>query len=62
MCLRLTKPSWSVEVGLYLNLSKCKILPFPRTDDFSLTLLKNACIVDDLKLLGVTFDPKNNWS
>ena len=54
--------SWSDEVGLPLNLSKCKILPIPRTKDFSPICLNSVTVVDELKLLGVTFDRKNNWS
>ena len=43
-------------------MSKCKLLCVPRTNDFIPISLENVSYVKELKLLGVTFDARNNWS
>ena len=53
---------WSETNMLPLNLKKCKILSIPRSNDFMPFILEDVPFVEELKLLGVTFDAKNNWS
>ena len=53
---------WSRRKGLELNLSKCKALAVKRSEKFSPVSLPGISFVDELKLLGVTFDAKGNWS
>ena len=54
--------SWSERNGLPLNVNKCKVLAIPRVNDFIPVNLPAVTFVDELKLLGVTFDAKCNWS
>lgn len=53
--------SWSEENGLSLNLDKCKALSVLKTDNFAAVRLAHVSSVNELQLLGVIFDGKNNW-
>ena len=54
--------SLSERNGLPLNVSKCKALAIPRVNDFIPVNLPEVTFVDELRLLGVIFDAKRNWS
>ena len=54
--------SWSEENSLPLNVNKCKVLAIPRISDFTPVNLPAISFVDELRLLGVTFDANYNWS
>ena len=53
---------WSISVGLKLNEKKCKALVVPRSKTCQGVHLSNVQIVDQMPLLGVTFNAKWTWS
>ena len=53
---------WSKTVGLPLNITKCRMLSISRKKNFVPVELHDIPFVNELKILGVTFDPKCNWN
>lgn len=62
LCAHHALLSWSEGNCLPLNINKCKVLAIPRVRDFTPVPIPGVSFVEELKLLGVIFDAKNNWS
>ena len=54
--------NWSQTIGLPLNIKKCKMLCISRKKIFEPIQIDSVPIVNELKILGVTFDRKCNWN
>jgi hypothetical protein len=53
--------SWSIEVGLQLNVGKCKTLVIPRSTKCSSIHIPGIQTVKQITLLGVVFNDKWTW-
>lgn len=63
MCrLSTTLCKWSKTVGLPLNLNKCRMMCMSRKKNFVPVELFSVPFVNELKILGVIFDTKGDWS
>ena len=54
--------NWSVRFDLPLNEKKCKSLGIPRSRSFKFVTLPNVTQVQELMLLGVTFNERCTWT
>ena len=53
--------SWTIDVGLQLNMGKCKTLVIPRSTKCSSILIPGIQTVKQITLLGVVFNDKLTW-
>ena len=53
--------SWSTNVGLRLNLRKCKLLWIPKSASLSRPVIPDIPSVDEVRILGVTFTSDLKW-
>ena len=54
--------NWSLTHGLLVNESKCKSLCITRSKDCLPVILPNVTVVKELRILGVIFTERLNWS
>ena len=53
---------WSTDNSLQMNLKKCHSIVIPKSQDCVPIPLSDVMIVKELKLLGVVFNSKGNWT